>query len=1051
MLDNQAPDGLGLSATTSQIVGPAREDERLVSAMHEYLAEVEAGRKPARAEFLARYPEIAAELADCLEGLDFVHAAGAHDRHERESARHLSGTRHPSSPIPQDTAELPLGDYRIVREVGQGGMGVVYEAVQLSLGRRVALKVLPFAAALDSRQLQRFKNEGHAAAQLHHTNIVPVYGVGSDRGIHYYAMQFIDGQTLAQVIDQLKQKESVVGSQWSVAKKPEQKVQQTPATDYGLRTTEQSQPKTLSTESIRDRAFFRTVATLGIQAAEALEHAHQFGVIHRDIKPANLLVEASPLTPQPSPLRLWITDFGLAHCQSNAGLTMTGDLVGTLRYMSPEQALAKRVLVDHRTDIYSLGVTLYELLTLAPAFTGDDRQELLRQIAFEEPRPARRVNPAVPGELETIVLKTMEKNPSDRYATAQDLADDLARFLKDEPIRARRPTWLQRFRKLARRHPGVVATATVALVLVLLLSALGLAANNVMIRDEQERTEAANKRLRDEQERTDAANKRLQGNLKLSLDALEETVVALWFRVPRDLEAKRENEELLAKALAFYERFAEGNQDDPSVGRQVANAYRRAGVLHRRAGHYDKAETAFHRAADVAGRIIADSPQDPDAKWLLAKVHLGTGSLLLTRQGPTGAAEKEYRQGIALLESLGEEAGLDQKNCLSELHLYLGWALYTSGNLAEAEEHSRQGIKLGRQLVNQAGDLSSRLGYMQSLAMHHNDLALVFKDAWRLHEAEEELREQIGLLREVDAQASKLPGYRGGVLPSTGGTTVYRDLAAAHANLGSVLRRQGQSSKAAMECKRAAVLYDQAIRAWPLNPEYQRDLAENRGYWGLLLLEAGKRAEAAKHYREAIAALRTLDARVHENQARLFELLTRMGDLLYVEGDLEKAAEHYREVERLLENMAARASEVAASNHDLARFLVACPDRSFHNPARAVPLAQKAVKLSPKNPDFLFALGVAQYRDGQWQAAVASLNKAKQLRQERDESDWLFLAMSQWRLGDKKPARACYDRAVEILKRYEYPPAEASRWRAEAAALLGLTPDEPKTGKRDKP
>src|SRR5262249_25182707 len=154
----------------------------------------------------------------------------------------------------------------------------------------------------------------------------------------------------------------------------------------------------LSTErSPKDGAFFRTAAGLGMQAAQALEHAHQFGVVHRDVKPANLLVDVRG--------NLWITDFGLALCQSQAGLTLTGALVGTLRYRSPEQALAKRAVVDHRTDLYSLGATLYELLTLEPAFGGRDREELLRQIAFEEPRPPRRLNAAIPAELATIVLK----------------------------------------------------------------------------------------------------------------------------------------------------------------------------------------------------------------------------------------------------------------------------------------------------------------------------------------------------------------------------------------------------------------------------------------------------------------------------------------------------------------------------------------------------------------------------------------------------------------------------------------------------------------------
>jgi serine/threonine protein kinase len=195
-----------------------------------------------------------------------------------------------------------------------------------------------------------------------------------------------------------------------------------PVGETSLRASRSTEP------SIRSTAYFRTVANLGTQAAEALEHAHQLGVVHRDIKPANLLVDGRG--------NLWITDFGLAHCQSQAGLTMTGDLVGTLRYMSPEQALAKRLLIDHRTDIYSLGVTLYELLTLEPAFSGRDREELLRQVAFEEPRTPRQRNKAIPRELETIVLKAMEKSPESRYATAQELADDLRRFLEDRPIQA---------------------------------------------------------------------------------------------------------------------------------------------------------------------------------------------------------------------------------------------------------------------------------------------------------------------------------------------------------------------------------------------------------------------------------------------------------------------------------------------------------------------------------------------------------------------------------------------------------------------------------------
>ncbi len=452
------------------------EDPRLARALEEYLAALEAGRKPNRQEFLKRYPDIAGALAECIDGLEFVNGAA--------SQVNLPLAREPAeSPSPagdEVTAAMPLGDFRILCEVGRGGMGVVYEAEQISLGRRVALKVLPFAAALDAKQLQRFKNEAQAAAHLQHTNIVPVYYVGCERGVHFYAMQFIDGQTLAAVIQELRQRpgektpsaggtgslaQEIASERWAPAGHGGAHLQATgpyesataPATARPIETVAPAVAALATPRSTPRATFFRMVAHLGVQAGEALEHAHQMGVIHRDIKPGNLLVDAAG--------RLWVTDFGLAHCQNQPGLTMTGDLLGTLRYMSPEQALAKRAAVDARTDVYSLGVTLYELLTLEPAYNGSNREEVLRQIAFEEPRPPRRLNHAVPAELETIVLKAMAKDPEERYATAQKLTDDLRRFLEDKPIKARRPSLRQRAVKWSRRHKAVVRAAMVVWVL----------------------------------------------------------------------------------------------------------------------------------------------------------------------------------------------------------------------------------------------------------------------------------------------------------------------------------------------------------------------------------------------------------------------------------------------------------------------------------------------------------------------------------------------------------------------------------------------------------
>jgi len=485
------------------------DDDSVLQALCDYQAALEAGERPDRRAILDRFPELAGELAAGLDGLDFVHQVAPPLRDgglEHEELR-------PST---------PLGDFRILREVGRGGMGVVYEAEQMSLGRRVALKVLPFAAVLDSRYLRRFKNEAQAAAHLHHTHIVPVHAVGCDRGVHYYAMQFIEGPTLAGLIAELRGRAAGGGDN--------------PSPALAALTPERSH---------ESRHFCGGVARLGIQAAQALHYAHDSGVVHRDIKPANLIVDADG--------HLWITDFGLASTRQDSGLTMTGDVLGTLRYMSPEQALGQPV--DHRTDLYSLGVTLYELLALEAAFPGDDPNRILQALAVAEPVPLRARNPAVPPELETILLKAMAKDPADRYATGRELAEDLERFLEDKPIRARRPTLRERAAKWARRHRRVVAASVAALV----VAVAGLAVSNLLIREQRDLAAARGDRLQ-------TLNARAG-------DTLDDILEDVRNRLPPGSQVGAAMHTVLEETRRFYEPLAVPAGDDPTERFQAARAH----------------------------------------------------------------------------------------------------------------------------------------------------------------------------------------------------------------------------------------------------------------------------------------------------------------------------------------------------------------------------------------------------------------------------------------------------------------------------------------------
>ncbi|TDJ75979.1 MAG: serine/threonine protein kinase, partial [Planctomycetota bacterium] len=326
-----------------------------------------------------------------------------------------------------ETPSEQIGEFRILRELGRGGMAIVYLARQESLGREVALKVLALNPSVSVRTVQRFHREATSAAKLHHPNIVPVYSVGESDGVLYIAMEYIKGETLAEHLraEQGSEGGEPVGLGWQFA-------------------------------DANGKSFSAQVAEIIARMAEALDYAHEQGIIHRDVKPENVLIDELG--------HPHIVDFGLAKDIAEESISMSGDLAGTPYYMSPEQAMAKRVKVDHRTDIFSLGVVMYEMLTRCKPFRGDTLQHILYEISFKEPQPVRQLNPSVSRDLETICLKAIEKKPDHRFDTAGEMARDLRRFLNHESIQARAPSLPEKARRALVRHRTLTSVAAVTLI-----------------------------------------------------------------------------------------------------------------------------------------------------------------------------------------------------------------------------------------------------------------------------------------------------------------------------------------------------------------------------------------------------------------------------------------------------------------------------------------------------------------------------------------------------------------------------------------------------------
>ena len=573
-----------------------------------------------------------------------------------DAAETLPADRTPGAEPDQEfAAGQTLGDFEIIREIGRGGMGIVFEAREKSLDRRVALKVLPPGIGWNKTVLERFLREARAAARLQQPHIIPVYHIAQEKGVHYFAMQLIDGFPLSRL------------ARSALAPRSDGALQIPADAAEG-----EAWPAQLSPPS--EPAYYRFVARAIRQAAEGIEYAHQHGILHRDVKPSNLMVDRKG--------DIWIADFGLARHSSDASVTMSGQLVGTLNYMSPEQALGGKDVGRH-SDVYSLGATLYELLTLRTPFVAKSTPELLNDIQDLDPTRPTKVNPRVPVDLEVIALTAMEKQPQHRYISAKEMAADLQRWLEDRPIQARPITVWRHGYKWMRRKRVIVAAGAAILAVVLGASWVTRSAT-------KERGEVVQRLAEVEQQRAEAEQRRAEGEVSTGRMLFEE----------QDYEAAKQSfteaSKVFSKFLTGTDRLAEAISAPVRVGVE-AFPYVYLGLIALR----DQSEEAQAHAARQFELALEFAPHDPLLKSLkllaetedydqVQSVIRLIESLPPQQEHGPFVADAFYALGAAV-EYYDLQAAIrlttmamDHRDAFFEALGFRGWLHYQAGDLQQA-------------------------------------------------------------------------------------------------------------------------------------------------------------------------------------------------------------------------------------------------------------------------------------------------------------------------------------------------------------------------------
>ena len=781
-----------------------------------------------------------------------------------------------------------LGDYEIVRELGRGGMGVVYEATQQSLNRSVAVKVLKHSYLANETSSLRFIREARIAAQLHHTNIVPILDVAQHDDVHFYVMQLIDGcsfDRVMNVLHSLSAEDLPAGIDSSCVLRPSLREASIATrllrcdafTDEQTNEDEQEQTRPLSDHEIselqtqrfgRDAQWWRHVAEVGKQVADALAYAHGQGVLHRDIKPGNLILDNQQ--------RVWVTDFGLATSDESMSITASGDAVGTLRYMAPEQFDAK---TDTCSDIYSLGATLYELATGHPAFTGNTKPQLIQRILSGACKRPRQHVPSMPRDLENIILKAMAHAPQLRYQSAQELHSDLSRFLQNRPVQARPINIVTRCWRWCRRQPAVAIPTLSAGLLLLLVAVI---ATSGYFRVKQALTEKAAEYQRAEQQQALAgenlkkanesltiANRersRAEHNLSLSLESLEKVFDRFtpWqtyvsespgehgseeFETKFESLVATQDVELLQDLLRFYDRFTEQNQHNNGLTRAAAHANRRVGDIYQHLGQFDESSRAYADALKLYKQLLVESPIE-DPMWT-------TYASIKNQQGlahkMNGQREQARSCHLAALATLRKQLAIDPQSTSTNLelvrtHNLLGIAIWgyqqnrdkSPRLLTSAEKNHRTALSVLNKLIK-----SDRKNpeYQLMLARSYRDLSSVLFARRDHTDGVAASSQAIQILLDLVKQHPQVPAYK---------YELMRILSKWDSRpWGQRGLREGEA-----RYRLALKLAKELAADHPTVPEYGARIAYTQHKLAVLLSKRGKYDAAVAEHKQAIAKQR---------------------------------------------------------------------------------------------------------------------------------------------------------------------------------------------------